>query len=117
MAACNFGKFLGEALRDQLVCGIRTSNTQRKLLSEDRSFDQAMQMALANEVADAEAKQIAPHTQFRFHWKYSGRGLKPENTENEQSPTTTYTYASLQQNISKTLLPLQLGPPTSGVQI
>ena len=59
-STCNFGEFLSEALRDQLVCGIRSSSTQRKLLSEERSFEQAMQMALADEVADSEAKQIAP---------------------------------------------------------
>ena len=50
-STCNFGEFLAEALRDQLVCGIKNNNTQRKLLSEDRSFDQAMQMALADEVS------------------------------------------------------------------
>ena len=60
-STCNFGDFLTEALRDQFVCGIRNGNTQRKLLSEDRSFEQAMQIALADEAADAEAKQLHSH--------------------------------------------------------
>ena len=60
-STCNFEfEFLGKALRDQMVCCIRNSNTQHKLLSKGRSFDQAMQMALA----DAEAKQISPRHSF-----------------------------------------------------
>ena len=56
VSTCNFGDFLTETLRDPFVCGIRNGNTQRKLLSEDRSFEQALQIALADEAADAEAK-------------------------------------------------------------
>ena len=48
-SSCNFGDFLTEALRDEFVCGIRNGNTQRKLLGEDRSFEQALQIALADE--------------------------------------------------------------------
>ena len=57
-STCNFGDFLDEALRDQLVCGIKNCNTQRKLLSEERSFVQAMHIALADEAADTEAQQL-----------------------------------------------------------
>ena len=60
-STCNFGDFLTEAPHDQFVCGIRNGNTQRKLLSEDRSFEQAMHTALADEAADAEAKQLHFH--------------------------------------------------------
>ena len=60
-STCNFGDFLTEALRDQFVCGIRNGNTQRKLLIEDRSFEQALHIALADEAADAEAKQLHSH--------------------------------------------------------
>ena len=31
---CNFGEHLEEALRDRLVCGLRSSTTQKKLLAE-----------------------------------------------------------------------------------
>ena len=33
-ARCDFGQFLTEALRDRLVCGLRSEPTQRKLLRE-----------------------------------------------------------------------------------
>ena len=90
----NFGEFLGEALRDQLVCGIRNSNTQRKLLSEDLSFDQAMQMAPADEVADAEAKQIAPDPRHSFDSTENTVSVvsNRKSRDNWQSPTTTTTY-------------------------
>ena len=45
---------------------IRNGNTQRKLLSEDRSFEQAMQIALADEAADAEAKQLHSHGNYCY---------------------------------------------------
>ena len=60
-STCNFGAFLTEALRDLFVCGIRNGNTEWKLLSKDRSFEQALQIALADEAADAEAKQLHSH--------------------------------------------------------
>ena len=43
------------------MCGIRNGDTQRKLPSEDSSFEQALQIALADEAADAEAKQLHSH--------------------------------------------------------
>ena len=64
ISTCNFRDFLTEALRDQFVCSIRNGNTHRKLLrqkSEDRSFEQALQIASADEAADAEAKQLHYH--------------------------------------------------------
>ena len=88
-STCNFGDFLGEALRDQLVCGIRSSNTQRKLLSGDRSFDQAMQMALADEVAD---KQIAPKHSVDSTENTVGVVSDRKQSENRQSPTTASKY-------------------------
>ena len=91
-STCNFGDFLGEALRDQLVCGIRSSNTQRKLLSEDRSFNQAMQMALADEVADAEVKQIAPKHNVDSTENTVGVVSDRKQSENRQSPTTASKY-------------------------
>ena len=97
-STCNFGEFLSEALRDQLVCGIRTSSTQRKLLSEERSFEQAMQMALADEVADSEAKQIAPKHDSTSNTvpvdvvhKYQSRVEKkfPEHQRNDNAVNAT----------------------------
>ena len=53
-----FRRFPNRSPRDQFVCSIRNGNTHRKLLSKDRSFEQALQIASADEAADAEAKQL-----------------------------------------------------------
>ena len=60
-ATCEFGQFLSEALTDQFVCGICSESTQRKLLSQDRTFEQALQTAIADEIAEAETKAIHSH--------------------------------------------------------
>ena len=60
---CNFGAFLPRALRDQFVGGVRNPTTKTKLLSEDRTFDRAVQIAVADEAAQKEAKLLhTPHT-------------------------------------------------------
>ena len=43
-----FGEFLNRSFRDQFVCGIRNPATRKKLLSEDRTFQQAMEVAIAD---------------------------------------------------------------------
>ena len=43
---CDFGAFLPEALRDRLVCGLRSETIQRKLLAEEKlTYEQAVQIA------------------------------------------------------------------------
>ena len=41
-----------------MVCGIRCESTQRKFLSQDRDFTQALQIAIADEIADSESKAL-----------------------------------------------------------
>ena len=57
-STCNYGEFLNRSLRDQFVCGIRNPATRKKLLSEDRTFQQALQVAIADEVAAKETMQV-----------------------------------------------------------
>ena len=40
-----------EALRDRFVCGLRSKKIQKKLLTEEYSFDEALKTALSFEVA------------------------------------------------------------------
>lgn len=50
---CEFGAFLPEALRDRLVCGLRSETTQKKLFSEaNLDFDKAVQISHAKETAE-----------------------------------------------------------------
>ncbi|CAB4035289.1 Hypothetical predicted protein [Paramuricea clavata] len=55
---CNFGTNLTRALRDQFVVGVRSRSTRKKLLSEDRTFDQALYVAQADELAEKESKEL-----------------------------------------------------------
>ena len=57
---CKFGDALPVMLRDRFVCGIRNERIQCSLLkTEDLTFDQAIQIATAQEEADRGAKDIA----------------------------------------------------------
>ena len=50
---CKFGSFLNEAIRDQLVCGIKNERSQRQLLGEsDLTLETAFQKAQAMEKTD-----------------------------------------------------------------
>eukprot|EP00794_Sanderia_malayensis_P001704 gene1704-1898_t len=51
---CNFGNFLPRALRDEFVRGVRNPTIKTKLLSADRTFDRAVQIAIADEAAQKE---------------------------------------------------------------
>ena len=50
---CDFGSFLNDALRDQLVVGLSQDSMQRKLLAEDKlTFKKACEIAQAMELAE-----------------------------------------------------------------
>ena len=56
---CEFGIYLGEALRDRFVCGLRSESVQKKLLTKvDLTLQQAVSIAKASEQAEADAKQL-----------------------------------------------------------
>ncbi|XP_068708231.1 uncharacterized protein [Montipora foliosa] len=55
---CNFGTYLTRALRDQFVGGVKSQATKKKLLSEDRTFEQTLKVAQADELAEKESKQL-----------------------------------------------------------
>jgi len=50
---CAFGTFLEEALRDRFVSGLRSKQTQKRLLAEKRlTWKMGVEIALAMEVAE-----------------------------------------------------------------
>ena len=56
---CSFGEYLEEALRDRLVCGLRSESTQKKLLSEeDLTLDRAIHAAQNLESAQKHAQTL-----------------------------------------------------------
>ena len=57
---CNFGTHLNEALHDRFVCGLRCKEIQKKLLTEEHTFEQALRNALSIEATE---KDIAEFSQ------------------------------------------------------
>ena len=55
---CNFDTYTTRALRDQFVGGVKSQATKKELLSEDRTFEQALKVAQADELAEKESKQL-----------------------------------------------------------
>ena len=56
---CEFGEYLDEALRDRLVCGLRSETIQNRLLSEaELSLTKAVTMAQSMEAAELETKSL-----------------------------------------------------------
>ena len=56
---CEFGEYLNEALRDRLVCGLRNTGIQKRLLSEAKlTLAKAEEIAQGMEAADTNAKRL-----------------------------------------------------------
>ncbi len=55
---CNFGAFLQEALRDRLVAGLRNEKIQKEILLKNRSFSEALKVAISLELVEKEAKEM-----------------------------------------------------------
>ena len=59
-STCQFGTHLNEPLRDRSVCGLRSKETQKKLLTEEHTLDAALKVALCAEAAE---KDVAAFSQ------------------------------------------------------
>ena len=56
---CDFKTYLNEALRDRLVCGLRSESIQRRLLAEkELSLQKAMELSQGMEAANRNAKSL-----------------------------------------------------------
>ena len=51
-STCQFGTHLNETLRDRFVYCLRSKETQKKLLTEEHTFDAALKVALGAEAAE-----------------------------------------------------------------
>ena len=58
-STCDFERFLDQALRDRLVCGLRNTMTQKRLLAEaDLTLHHAVEIAQGMEIAEHNKQQI-----------------------------------------------------------
>nr|XP_023025790.1 uncharacterized protein LOC111513802 [Leptinotarsa decemlineata] len=72
-STCKFGTFLEEALRDRLVCGLKSEILQMKLLSQmGLTFNNACVIAQASEIAEREARMLANSEEVQDIHKVSG---------------------------------------------
>ena len=61
-STCNFGTHLNEGLRDRFVCGLRSKEIQKKLLTEEHTFDEALKNALGTEAAEKDVAAFSQDT-------------------------------------------------------
>ena len=58
-STCEFGIFLNEAQRDRFVCGLRSENCRRRLLTEsDLTFSKAIEIARSMELARKDCTEL-----------------------------------------------------------
>ena len=65
---CEFiGEQLAQSLRDRFICGLQSESTQRKLLAKTYSFQEAVDLAVAEEAAAKDIKEIAGQGTSQVH--------------------------------------------------
>ena len=81
MSSCElqFWSLPYKSLRDQFVGGVRSQTTEKKLLSEGRTFDQTFKVAQADELAEKECKIFLGNSDT------SGVGILPVNAVHKKS--------------------------------
>jgi hypothetical protein len=85
---CNFDTFLQQALRDRLVCGLKTNAIQTKLLSvKDLTFKIAVETALAMETVSKDTEELKQSRPVNKVYGPRGRGRgKGGNTRLPDNP-------------------------------
>ena len=91
-------KALENMLRDRLVCGLRDSKTQRRLLAESQlTFTKALEIAQGQELADKSGKDLKPESM-----EESVHILKPEPAKKQRTmPAGTSCYRCGKNHASK----------------
>ena len=82
-------EFLNHSLRDQFICGIRNSASRKKLLNEDRTFQDALKVAIADEVASKETLEVQNDTKpgdESVHSMGNSRNLRNQQNRNHRYP-------------------------------
>ena len=87
---CDFRDYLSEALRDRLVCGLRSEATQRLLAEEDLTLKKAYEMAISMEAASRRASELHVSSRAALDYPVGGTahyvGRKPHKAGENQTP-------------------------------
>ena len=84
---CIYGPTLDEILRDRLVSGVQNAVIQKKLLAgKDLTFKSALEIALALEIADKNAKELAQSSSMKQAAGEKNNSVNFLQTVEENSP-------------------------------
>ena len=70
---CAFGDYLSEAIRDRIVCGLRSESTQKRLLAEDDlTLAKTIEIAQGMEAADRNAVRLKGNCELTINGVTTG---------------------------------------------
>ena len=75
---CEYGATLDDMLRDRIVCGVRDSRVQKRLLAESvLTFQKAFKLVQTAELADKNAEELQKQSSSNVHNLYPNRRSAP----------------------------------------
>ena len=98
-STCQFGTHLNEALRDRFVCGLRSKETQKKLLTEEHTFDAALKVALGAEAAEKDVAAFSQESSASVNKVDSGNRRCFQPTQRRKGPGKRGKFNSSGSNI------------------
>ena len=98
-STCQFGTHLNEALRDRFVCGLRSKETQKKLLTEEHTFDAALKVALGAEAAEKDVAAFSQASSASVDKVDSGSRRSFQPTQRRKGPGKRGKFNSSGSNI------------------
>ena len=108
-STCQFGTHLNEALRDRFVCGLRSKETQKKLLTEEHTFDAALKVALGAEAAEKDVAAFSQDSSASVDKVDSGNRRSFHPTQRGKGPDKQGKFSSSGSNIKDPLDCLSCG--------
>ena len=84
-ATCQFGTHLSEALRDRLVCGLPSKEIQKKFLTEEHNFDEALKNALSLEASEKDVAAFSHEDSTPVNKLGTGNRRRPRNPKHPKS--------------------------------
>ena len=98
-STCQFGTHLNEALRDRFVCGLRSKETQKKLLTEEHTLDTALKVALGAEAAEKDVRAFSQDSSASVNNVGSGNRRSFQPTQSRKCPSKRGKFNSSGSNI------------------
>ena len=98
-STCQFGTHLNEALRDRFFCGLRSKETQKKLLTEEHTLDTALKVALGAEAAEKDVRAFSQDSSASVNNVGSGNRRSFQPTQSRKCPSKRGKFNSSGSNI------------------